>query len=286
MFIFPRRLTSDNRWKLLWSAWTEEGTSDNDDYSVLNIRTIYNTNGLETKKLVKIGLGEDSKVNLNFSVDSASPISVLKQNVLHELKLRNPKVIQATEKFVNYTAASPTTQSISSGKIVVRIQSNGGIFEETPFFITTGHERNNLINDNLPRIGIEKAQRQPILPVNNVTLPESCKLNTYSNTILNLHNNFKGIFNRVGKLPLDRKITHFHTPFKSIQTKGRGVPLHLLESVKIELNKMEQVGHIVKLIKCDKECFISPIAITRKNDGSIKLALDSKLLNGQIFKNK
>ena len=39
-------------------AWTEEGISDNDDYSVLNIRTIYDTNGLETKKLVKIGLGE------------------------------------------------------------------------------------------------------------------------------------------------------------------------------------------------------------------------------------
>ena len=32
-------------------AWTEEGASDYDDYSVLNIRTIYDTNRLETKKL-------------------------------------------------------------------------------------------------------------------------------------------------------------------------------------------------------------------------------------------
>ena len=49
---------------------------------------------------------------------------------------------------------------------------------------------------------------------------------------------------------------------------------------------MEKEGHIIKLSKCDEDCFISPIVITRKKDGSIKLAVDSKLLNNQIFKNK
>ena len=81
------------------NGWTEEGISDNDDYSVLNIRTIYDTNGLETKKLVNIGLGDDAIVNLNIPVDSASPVSFLKQNVLHELKLRNPQLkIHPVEK--------------------------------------------------------------------------------------------------------------------------------------------------------------------------------------------
>ena len=42
----------------------------------------------------------------------------------------------------------------------------------------------------------------------------------------------------------------------------------------------------MKLSKCGEDCFISPIIITRKKDGSIKLALESKLLNDQIFKNK
>ena len=49
---------------------------------------------------------------------------------------------------------------------------------------------------------------------------------------------------------------------------------------------METEGHIKKLEKCDDYCFISPIVITRKTNGSNKLALDSKLLNDQIFKNK
>ena len=94
------------------------------------------------------------------------------------------------------------------------------------------------------------------------------------------------MFNRVGKIPLDRKITHFHYPFKPIQTKGRRVPLHLLGSEKFKLNRMEKEGHIVKISKCDEDCFISPKVITRKKDGNIKLALDLKLLHDQIFKNK
>ena len=85
---------------------------------------------------------------------------------------------------------------------------------------------------------------------------------------------------------MDRKITHFHTPFKPIQTKGRRNPLPLLDSVKVELNRMEKEGHFVKLSKCDEDCFVSSMVITRKKDGSIKLALDSELLNDQIFKNK
>ena len=54
----------------------------------------------------------------------------------------------------------------------------------------------------------------------------------------------------------------------------------------MELNRMKKEGHIVKLNKSDEDCFISPIVITRKKDGSSKLALDSKLLNNQIFNNK
>ena len=101
-----------------------------------------------------------------------------------------------------------------------------------------------------------------------------------------IFNEFKNLFTRVGKIPKDGKVTHFHSPFKPIQSKGRRVPLHLLAGVNEELKRMQTEGHIKKLEKCDEDCFISPILITRKKDTSIKLALDSKLLNDQIFKNK
>ena len=41
-----------------------------------------------------------------------------------------------------------------------------------------------------------------------------------------------------------------------------------------------------KLSSCSDEHFISPIVITVKKDQSIKLALDSKVLNKAIHKNK
>ena len=74
------------------NAWTEEGKNENNDYSVLNIRIIYNDNSLGTKELVNIELGEDAIVNMNVPVDSASPIGFLKQSVLYELNTRDPQL--------------------------------------------------------------------------------------------------------------------------------------------------------------------------------------------------
>ena len=87
----PQATTYENFCGVI-EAWTEEGTGDSDDYSVLNIRRIYDTNCLYTKKLVNIGLGEDAIVNLNIPVVSASPVSFLKQKVLHELEVRIPQL--------------------------------------------------------------------------------------------------------------------------------------------------------------------------------------------------
>ena len=42
-------------------AWSESGQSDNNDYSVLNVTTIYDNKGKELKKLLNIGLGKKTK---------------------------------------------------------------------------------------------------------------------------------------------------------------------------------------------------------------------------------
>ena len=68
------------------NACSESGQSDNDDCSVLNVTTIYDDQGKELKKPLNIGQGSKNQVVLKIQVDSASPVSFLKQNVLHELK--------------------------------------------------------------------------------------------------------------------------------------------------------------------------------------------------------
>ena len=96
-------------------------------------------------------------INMNIPVDSASPVSFLKQNVLHELKLRYPnlKIYPVEERIKDLYSAFTDDNINILGKIIVRTQSNGWISEETPFFIPGGHERNILGNDNLPKLGIE-----------------------------------------------------------------------------------------------------------------------------------
>ena len=123
------------------NAWNEYGQSDDDDFSVLSVRTIYDKNGLETKRLLNIGIGWDMIVNMNIPVDSASPVSFLKQNVSKESKLRYPNLkVYPVEKRIKDVNCGLTDDTINIlGKIIVKTQSNGWISEETPFLITGGH---------------------------------------------------------------------------------------------------------------------------------------------------
>ena len=78
----------------------------------------------------------------------------------------------------------------------------------------------------------------------------------------------------------------FKEKFKPTQHKGRRVPLHLLEGIEKELEKLIEDKQIKRLKKCSDEYFISPVVITVKRDKSVKIALDSKELNDAIHKNK
>ena len=70
------------------------------------------------------------------------------------------------------------------------------------------------------------------------------------------------------------------------QQKGRRDPLHLLEKVEKELDKLINDKQKIRLEKCPDDVYIKPVVITVKKDKSVKLALDSKKLNKAIHKNK
>ena len=58
------------------------------------------------------------------------------------------------------------------------------------------------------------------------------------------------------------------------------------EKIDKEIEKLLEQGHIQKLEECSDKNFVSPIVITVKKDGSLKLALESRKLNKQVHKNK
>ena len=99
-------------------------------------------------------------------------------------------------------------------------------------------------------------------------------------------NKFKEIFTRQGRAKNHRVHSVFKDPLVPLQEKGRRVPIHIQENVGWEIKKLIKEGHIVKLNKCTSDSFVAPVVITAKKDGSIKLAMDDKPMNAQIFKNQ
>ena len=54
------------------TAWTEAGLNDNDEYSVLNVITVFVSDGKELKKLLHSGLEKENLVHINNQVDSSA----------------------------------------------------------------------------------------------------------------------------------------------------------------------------------------------------------------------
>ena len=99
-------------------------------------------------------------------------------------------------------------------------------------------------------------------------------------------NKFRNLFERQGISKNHIVSSKFKYPLCPIQEKGRRIPLHIQDKIGKEIEKLLTEGHITKLDKCTSDCFIAPIVITVKKDDSIKLAMDAKPINRQLFKNK
>ena len=96
---------------------------------------------------------------------------------------------------------------------------------------------------------------------------------------------FPHLFTLLGRSKFHQIHTTFMDPLIPRQIKGWKVPIHIQEFVSEEVKALIKDGHITKLDKCTTNHFINPIVITSKKDGSIKLAMDAKPLNAQIWKN-
>ena len=96
---------------------------------------------------------------------------------------------------------------------------------------------------------------------------------------------FKNLFDRQG-CSKNVVSTKFKYPLCPLYEKGRRIPIHIQEKVHEKMEKLLNEGHIERLDKGTSDCFVAPIVITVKKDDSIKLALDAKPINRQLFKNK
>ena len=110
--------------------------------------------------------------------------------------------------------------------------------------------------------------------------------NTHQRISKWIFNKYPHLCTRLGRSKNHVAKSTFKKELQPTQHKGRRIPLHLTEKVERELKKLIDEKHNKELTKCSDEPFFSPVVITVKSDQSIKIALDSKILNDAIHKNK
>ena len=146
--------------------------------------------------------------------------------------------------------------------------------------VDDGH-KNIIGRDLFTTLGLAVVQQQPetgkcVYNINNST----CKIKETIAT------QFPHLVSRIGLSKTHVAKSKFHQKVTAKHQKGRRVPKNLQPRVSEELERLQTEGHIEKVSSCSDEHFISPIVITVKKDQSIKLALDSKVLNKAIHKIK
>ena len=99
-------------------------------------------------------------------------------------------------------------------------------------------------------------------------------------------NKYTDLFKRTGRFNNHVVRTKFINSFEAKQQKGRRIPIALQERVATEIERLIKQGHVERLQNFTENQFISPIVITVKRVGSLKIALDSKELNKAVCKNK
>ena len=87
---------------------------------------------------------------------------------------------------------------------------------------------------------------------------------------------FPDLISRIGKSLKHSVKSTVHKEFTPTHQKERRLSINLQPLVNIELKKLLDEKHIIKLNSCSDKNFISPIVITVKRDKTVKLALDSK----------
>ena len=126
------------------------------------VRIVFNHEGLELKKTLMVSLGNFNPHCTEIQIDSATPVSFMKKDLLHELKIRDrflklEPVDELTKKA--YQGFGSTKNII--GRVRVRIRSKSWGASDQKLFITESAERNLLGNDILPNLGIVVLQKQP-----------------------------------------------------------------------------------------------------------------------------
>ena len=224
---------------------------------------------------IKIG-----NITITVLVDSGSACIILSRSLASQVVKSSKGAFQVHEK------ASPQLMTFSNEPIHIErkmqspITSKGWTFDSATFTVVA-HCLKSLIGRDL--------FDQLILAV---TQSSSHKGNLIKNISSSsefkkqIAITFPNLVSRIGRYKNHVAKSNFLKEFQPRYQKGRRIPINLQDKVNNELKKLLDEKHIIKLSSLHDKYFISPIVVTVKKDQTTKPALDSKILNEYIYKNK
>ena len=249
--------------------------SDSDDYvAVISSDSVHQQEPLN----VEVQLG---KVRALAMIDSGSAVSIITETLADKI-LQTTKFAKWTDKKDKRNLKTFSNEPIKAlGHLETTITYNQWKDKAAVFTVVEDGHRNIIGRDPFTTLGLAVVQQQPDNGkcVNSINT-STCKIKETIAT------EFPHSVSRIGLSKTNVAKSKFHQKFTAKHQKGRRVSINLQPRVSAELERLQTEGHIEKLSSCSDKHFISPIVITVKRDQSIKLALDSKVLNKAIHKNK
>ena len=249
--------------------------SDYDDYDDNCVAAIsYKTDAREVEPVnLDIRVGNTSTKAL---VDSGSVCTIVNKSLADKV---------VSEGKDSYWIQSPEIHDLKTfskdiikivGIIKTSIKCNDWIAIDVDVTVVEDGHRSIIGRDPFPKLVFSVIQSKQVANIDQNQCPIKRQISF----------DFLELITRVGKSLKHSVKSTFHSEFTPTHQKGRRVPINLQPLVNIELKKLLDEKHIIKLNSCSDKNFISPIVITVKRDKTVNLALDSKILNKSIHKNK
>ncbi len=261
----------------------QEISDDEFDHGVLAIATTDKSN--RTRIVLKFADTQEA----SFLLDTGAVASLMNLNTLKRLA---PLAYETMTTTSAMPQRSPLTDFNGNEVQVLGTHSafiQYGDWHTTASFHVVAKGINVLGVDVLPKLGFSLQQApKPSTgkPQSDMRTPLTIKHWSDSQAKATFNARYPELFKRIGRVKHHMVRSRFVAHYKPIQQKGRRIPITIQPKVEAEIKRLIAEGHIEKLQTCTDDCFISPIVVTVKKDGTCKLAMDSKAINKTIFKNK
>ena len=206
-------------------------------------------------------------------IDTGSPGTIFTKAHMQKVFGKDYKLrpLEKNEKYIDFSI----NKSKFIGAMIGQVESGARKLDKVRALIAENGSRTVIRKDWLKGLGIKLK-----------TKIGKCENNLVNKLPNNLFTEFKELFSRHGRLKGHEINAEFKANCTPKQQKGRRIPLQLQNSVEKELKKLFEMGHIEQVNETKDAVFIQPTDITVKRDKSIKIALDAKVMNENIKKDK